>query len=66
VTYTTNLVRSVMLVLLGAALALGQNDRGTLTGTVKDPADASVPAAQLVLRNAETGGGGGSANHANR
>ena len=44
-----------MLVMLGATLALAQNDRGTLTGMVKDPADASVPEAKLALRNTETG-----------
>src|ERR1700686_2217698 len=44
-----------MLVLLGATLALGQSDRGTLTGTINDPADASVPGAKLTLRNTETG-----------
>jgi Carboxypeptidase regulatory-like domain/TonB dependent receptor len=51
----TNLVRSVFLVLLGAALAMAQSDRGSLTGTVKDPADATVPSAKLVLRNVDTG-----------
>jgi hypothetical protein len=55
VTLKSNLVRSAFLVLLGAALATAQNDRGTLTGTVKDPADASVPGAKLALRNTETG-----------
>jgi len=44
-----------MLVLLGSTLALAQSDRGTLTGTVKDPADASVPGARLELRNTATG-----------
>ena len=53
--HTTNLVRSACLALFCAALAMGQSDRGTLTGTVKDPADASVPAAKLSLRNSETG-----------
>ena len=51
----TNLVRSALLVLLGAALATAQNNRGTLTGAITDPAAASVPGAKLTLRNTETG-----------
>ena len=51
----TNFVRSTILVLLGAALAMAQSDRGSLTGTVRDPADASIPAAKLALRNTATG-----------
>ncbi|MEI9974958.1 MAG: carboxypeptidase-like regulatory domain-containing protein [Ignavibacteriota bacterium] len=53
--YKSNLVRSVSLVLLGAVLAMAQSDRGSLTGTVKDPSDAGVPAAKLALRNRDTG-----------
>jgi hypothetical protein len=51
----TNLVRSAVLVLLGAALAAAQSDRGAITGTVMDPANAAVPGAVLSLRNTETG-----------
>jgi hypothetical protein len=41
--------------LLATALATAQSDRGTITGTVLDPADAVVPGAKLVLRNTATG-----------
>ncbi len=50
-----NLVRSVVLVLLASALAMAQNDRGSVTGTVTDPASATVPGAKLVLTNIATG-----------
>src|SRR5580700_11849133 len=50
-----NFVRSAALVLLGAALATAQSDRGTITGTVTDPANAVIPGAKLVLRNIDTG-----------
>ncbi len=53
--YKTNLVRSAFLALLGVALAMAQSDRGGITGTVMDPANAVVPGAKLVLRNIETG-----------
>jgi hypothetical protein len=36
-------------------LMLAQSDRGTLTGTVADPAGALVPNASLSLKNIETG-----------
>jgi len=38
-----------------ASGALAQSDRGAVTGTVTDPANAAVPDAKLVLRNTETG-----------
>jgi hypothetical protein len=41
--------------LLCAAIALGQSDRGAITGTVSDPANAVVPAAVIVATNTETG-----------
>ena len=50
-----NLVRSTVWVFLAAVAAFAQNDRGTVTGTITDPANASVPGAKLVLRNTETG-----------
>jgi hypothetical protein len=38
-----------------SAALMAQSDRGTVTGTILDPADATVPGAELVLRNTETG-----------
>lgn len=37
------------------AVAFGQTDRGTITGTVADPAGAVVPSAPLELRNSANG-----------
>jgi hypothetical protein len=34
---------------------MAQSDRGAVTGTILDPASATVPGAQLILRNTETG-----------
>jgi hypothetical protein len=36
--------------------AFAQSDRGTITGTVSDPANAVVPGAIVTARNADTGG----------
>ena len=41
--------------LLCALTAWGQGDRGTITGTVSDPAGAVVAAAPIEIRNVETG-----------
>ncbi len=41
--------------LLCAAALFAQSDRGTITGTVSDPAAAVVPGAQITVRNTETG-----------
>ncbi len=41
--------------MLAAFAALGQTDRGTITGTVIDPAGALVPGAKLSVKNIETG-----------
>ena len=38
-----------------ALTAFGQADRGTITGTVTDPANAVVPNATVVARNADNG-----------
>src|SRR5262249_36053605 len=46
---------SFALVLLSAALALGQETRATLSGTVTDPSGSAVGGASLVLVNTETG-----------
>jgi hypothetical protein len=43
---------------LGCAIAaLAQSDRGTITGTISDPAGAVVAAAAVEARNTETGAG---------
>src|SRR3954464_10519704 len=36
-------------------IAFPQSDRGTITGTVADPAGAIVPGAAVQIRNVETG-----------
>ena len=36
-------------------IAIAQSDRGTITGTVSDPAGALVPNAAIQIRNVETG-----------
>ena len=41
--------------LLCAAAAFAQGDRGTITGTVTDPANAVVPNAAIQVRNQDTG-----------
>lgn len=41
--------------LLSAVAGLAQNDRGTITGTVADPAGAVVPNAAIEARHLETG-----------
>src|SRR6266540_4796912 len=38
-----------------ATVMFAQSDRGTLTGTVTDPANASVPGAKVTAKNTETG-----------
>jgi hypothetical protein len=40
---------------LTAAALLGQSNQGTITGTVSDPAGAVVPAAQIEVKNTDTG-----------
>ena len=47
--------RWVVAVSLTIAAVLAQSDRGTITGTMTDPADAMIPAAAVLLKNAETG-----------
>src|SRR3974390_2871646 len=41
--------------LLCAVVAFAQSDRGTITGTISDPAGAVVAAAAIEARNTETG-----------
>ena len=43
------------MVLFLAASLFGQTGRGTLTGTVRDPSDASVPRATVTITNAASG-----------
>ncbi len=44
----------VSLTVLFAALALAQSERGTITGAVRDPSGASVPAATVIITNQAT------------
>jgi len=44
-----------MCLLASAAVVLGQSDRGTITGTVADPAGAVVANAPIEAKNAGTG-----------
>src|SRR5262245_16973168 len=51
-------MRKVLLAILAFLLAgnaVAQSDRGTLTGTVTDPAAAAVPLAKVTAKNTETG-----------
>ena len=43
------------LVLLAGGVLCGQEFRATLNGAVRDPAGASIPAANLILTNSDTG-----------
>ena len=49
------LISTVSAFLLIASAAFGQADRGTITGTVSDPAGAVVPNAAIEARNQDTG-----------
>jgi len=49
------LLKTALCSLAFALVALPQSDRGTITGTVADPAGAVVPNAAMELRNVETG-----------
>ena len=48
-------VYAIGLALLLAAAAVAQSDRGTITGTVSDPAGAVVANAAIEARNLDTG-----------
>jgi hypothetical protein len=49
-------MRTLMLTcLLAAVSAFAQTDRGTITGTVQDPASSTVPGAAVVARNVSNG-----------
>jgi hypothetical protein len=46
----------VFLLFFGAAVCLfAQSNQGTITGTISDPAGAVIPAAQLEVKNTDTG-----------
>lgn len=47
-------IPTIFLPMLGAALLLGQGERGTFNGTVTDPAGAAVPAAIVRATNTAT------------
>ena len=47
--------RAVCLTALLSVALLGQSDRGTITGTIADPANAVVPGAKVTVKNSETG-----------
>lgn len=46
---------TLLSLLLCACLSLAQSDRGTLTGSVSDPAGAAIPAAAVTITNPATG-----------
>lgn len=48
-------MKVVVVSLAFATIALSQSDRGTITGTVADPAGALVPNAAIEIRNVQTG-----------
>lgn len=46
---------SALCIIFAATAASAQSDRGTITGTVSDPAGAMIPKAQIEARNTQTG-----------
>lgn len=52
---TENLLLRLTVAMLAAFTLFAQTDRGTITGTITDPAGAVVPAAKLSVQNSETG-----------
>jgi Carboxypeptidase regulatory-like domain/TonB dependent receptor len=48
-------VSTTLCVFLAAMAVMAQTDRGSITGTVTDPAAAVVPGARIVARNVDTG-----------
>src|SRR4051812_12916024 len=49
------LVSTTILILLLVCAGFAQSDRGTLTGTITDPASATVPGAKVTAKHTETG-----------
>ncbi len=45
----------IVWLLLASGIAFGQAARGTLTGTITDPAGAVIPGASIELKNSDTG-----------
>jgi hypothetical protein len=43
------------IVILAGAVAFAQSNQGTITGTISDPGGAVIPAAQIEVRNTDTG-----------
>ncbi len=48
-------VASVVLLLAASLAAFGQSDRGTITGTISDPAGGVVPGANIEVKSTDTG-----------
>ena len=49
------LVSAALCCLLLAMALFAQNDRGAITGTIQDPANAMVPNATVIATNTESG-----------
>src|SRR6516225_8655309 len=50
-----SVLRSSVILSLLAVAALAQSDRGTITGTITDPAGAVIPSASIEVKNQGTG-----------
>ena len=51
------LVSAALLLLVSSLAVFAQNDRGTITGVVKDQAGAVIPGASVIATNAASGVG---------
>src|SRR3977135_36417 len=63
----SSMLRSILIslsILLALTAAFGQSDRGTITGTIADPAGAVVANAPVEAKNTETGAEFQRASHA--
>ena len=49
------LVSAVIVLIASSSAVFAQNDRGTITGEVKDATGASVPSASVIATNVGTG-----------
>ncbi len=52
---TTSYFRSALLIVLASGLACAQSGNSVISGSIKDPADAAIPAARVKVTNVETG-----------